>query len=68
MTDEEVARVVPAPTCSFRFSEGQQTQVAINADGKGVMKIAGQLVPLDRVVASGGLAGLVPHIQRLAGR
>ena len=54
MTDEEVARVVPAATCSFRFSEGQQTQVALNAEGKGVMKIAGQLVPLTRVVASDG--------------
>ncbi len=46
MTDEEVAQVVPDAVCAFRFSEGQQTLVAVNTAGEGVMKITGQLVPV----------------------
>jgi hypothetical protein len=46
MTEAEVAQVVPDPVCSFRFSEQQQTLAAVGADGAGVMKLAGTLVPL----------------------
>ncbi|MCK0166177.1 DUF305 domain-containing protein [Jannaschia sp. S6380] len=49
MTDEEVAQVVPDAACAFRFSEGQQTVVAVNTAGEGVMKITGQLVPVSLV-------------------
>jgi hypothetical protein len=54
MTDEEVAQVVPDAACAFRFSEGQQTLVAVNTEGEGVMKITGQLVPVS--LAEGELA------------
>jgi hypothetical protein len=46
MSPEEVAQVVPGPACTFRFSEGQQAIVALGADGSGVVKITGQLLPL----------------------
>ena len=49
MTDAEVAQVVPDAACAFRFSEGQQTLVAVNTAGEGVMKITGQLVPVSLV-------------------
>ncbi|WP_311199814.1 DUF6692 family protein [Jannaschia sp. M317] len=49
MTDAEVAQVVPDPACAFRFSEGQQTVVAVNASGEGVIKITGQLVPVSLI-------------------
>jgi hypothetical protein len=46
MMPEEIARVVSSPTCDFRFSEGQQAVVAIGSDGRGVIKLMGNLVPL----------------------
>lgn len=46
MTPEEVRMVVPEPACVFRFSEGQRTVLGVGADGAGVMKLAGQLVPV----------------------
>jgi hypothetical protein len=49
MSPEEVARVVPDAACAFRFAETQQAIVALGADGTGVMKVTGQLLPLTLV-------------------
>ncbi|MGR3433478.1 MAG: DUF305 domain-containing protein [Shimia sp.] len=46
MTAEEVAQVVPDATCTFRFAEGQQAQLAAGPGGGAVIKINGALLPL----------------------
>jgi hypothetical protein len=47
MTEAEVSSVLGGPpVCVYRFSEGQATILAFGADGTGVMKVTGQLVPL----------------------
>ena len=53
MTEAEVAKVVPSAACTFRFSEGQQALLAVAADGRGVVKLMGNLVPVS--LTSGAL-------------